>query len=391
MYIIHLGEAGFPYGNATIQRIRYTFKALQLAGAKTLILNKFSRHKRDDQKRVNRSEGIPYVNLSYSIKKPEGSVPIILNKISGIVNELFFLVRKRKKISAAILYTGSFGALLYYRVLSIVLHFKLVIQYVEFRSAIGQRQKMRYKLNDYLFDNYFYKFCNGAIVISEFLKEHVQAKSATLPIMKIPAITDFSSSPVDSTGMGSSYLMYAGTIDYLEIIYFILDLFEQIKLKGIYDGRLLLAIGGNASGILEAKINNNQFHGDVDFRMNVPHKELLSLYLDADLLIIPLRDSIQDIARFPHKVSEYTAAGRPILSTTVGELGYYFRNGESAILANEYSVESYMESISGIGLARAGMDRIAKAGYQIGLRHFDYKSYSRPLADFVANNKKSRS
>ncbi len=387
MYVIHLGETGFPHGNATIQRILFTFKALQLGGARTLILNKFSPH-RKEEKRVSRFDGVPYVNLSWSIKKPEGRLPATLNKISGIIHELFFLVKKRKQIGAGILYTGSFWYLVYYRTLSRILNFKLVIQYVEFRSSIGQRQNLRFKLNDRLFDNHFHKFCDGAIVISEFLKKHVQTRSARLPVIKVPAVTDFSTIPVRPSGEASTYLMYAGTIDYLEIIYFIVDLFEQTREKGLYDGKLLLVIGDNRSGALDKRIQESKYSKDIDFRTKIPREELLALYRDADLLIIPLRDTIQDIARFPHKVSEYTAAGRPILSTTVGELDYYFRNGESAILASEFSITSYLESISRASLTRASMDRIARAGYRVGLDHFDYRSYALPLADFVAHSKK---
>src|ERR1700730_7433585 len=163
MYTIHLGEPGFPFGNATIQRIRLTFKALTNAGIKTLILNKFSYHKNYIQKRVNRFEGTPYINLSNSPNRPDSFVLRIFNKFTGLFNEFIFLFNKRKYIDSAILYTASFSSLFYYRLLSIIFDFRLIIQYVEFRSAITSRQKLFYRLNDYLFDNHFHRFCDGVI------------------------------------------------------------------------------------------------------------------------------------------------------------------------------------------------------------------------------------
>lgn len=45
----------------------------------------------------------------------------------------------------------------------------------------------------------------------------------------------------------------------------------------------------------------------------------------ADLLVLPLSDLAIDRARYPHKLSDYVAAGRPIVSCDVGETGRLLR------------------------------------------------------------------
>ncbi len=56
--------------------------------------------------------------------------------------------------------------------------------------------------------------------------------------------------------------------------------------------------------------------------------EELSPWLGAcDVLILPLRDSAYDQARFPGRFGDYLAAGRPIVGTTVGETQNILRRG----------------------------------------------------------------
>ena len=85
---------------------------------------------------------------------------------------------------------------------------------------------------------------------------------------------------------------------------------------------------------------------DIVLKSNIAYQDLLSLYKRADVLLIPLRDTIQDNARFPHKIGEYTASKRPILSTNSGELKYYFKDGVSALLTEEYSENAYVEKLT---------------------------------------------
>jgi len=99
--------------------------------------------------------------------------------------------------------------------------------------------------------------------------------------------------------------------------------------------------------------------------------------------MIPLRDTVQDNARFPHKVGEYSAAKRPILSTNIGELKAYFKNGVSAILANDYTVQSYLTALSTTLCSKETLDSIGKEGYKIGLKNFDYEEQALQLKKFI--------
>jgi glycosyltransferase involved in cell wall biosynthesis len=156
----------------------------------------------------------------------------------------------------------------------------------------------------------------------------------------------------------------------------------------LYNGNLLLAIGGSGSDesgfkSIQEKIDNSGFANRFFFRKNVPHKELISLYLDAELLIVPMRNIEQDIAGFHHKIGEYTAAAKPIISTHLGELQYYFKDGFSAILADEYSYESYIKKLSKILYDKETLQKIGEEGFKVGQEKLNYKKYAFELKQFI--------
>jgi len=389
MFVIHLGVSGFPQGNAQIQRIRLTFKSLKLAGCNPLIINKHSLYQNDGAKNIDRYQGIPFINTSLSKKRPDGFLARNLNKFSGYLIELLLLFKKRKSIHSAIFYGSSFGELVYYRILSKLFKFKLVIQYVEYRSSIPLNSYLA-DLNNKFFDAYSMFFCDGVIVISEFLKANIISKKSSLKMLKIPAICDFSEFELQKKVGTELGLMYCGSIFYLPVINFIIELYAKLRDSGIYTGDLVFAIGmgnkdANAFDQLMNKINSSQYSEYIQVRTNVPFDELISMYLHSELLIVPLRNSVSDIAGFHHKIGEYTAAAKPIISSNFGELQYYFKDGFSAILADEYSVDSYFNKLSEVLKNKNNLIQIADEGHRVGKTYLNYKSYADQLKEFLHN------
>jgi hypothetical protein len=100
-------------------------------------------------------------------------------------------------------------------------------------------------------------------------------------------------------------------------------------------------------------------------------------------LMIPLRDTLQDNARFPHKIGEYSASKRPILTTNFGEPKVYFKDGETALLADDYSLSSYIKKLSEVLPVKENLDKIGIGGYNVGLDNFDYKAQAITLKKFI--------
>ena len=390
MYVVHLGYSGFPSGQATAERIRLTFKALKIGGFNPLIINKCSLLKIENKTRVNHYQGIPYIFSSFSATRSDSFILRNLNKLSGYFGELFVLVKKRKKICAALFYGSSFREVVFYRILSKILKFKLIIQYVELRSSIPERKSLVFKINDWMFDNYCFYFCDGIIVISDFLLKRTRLFKDSLPTIKVPAICDYEEFNFHPEPQPRNYLMYCGSIIYLSVIEFVLDIFCNLRRLHIYDGELLFVVGRGNKDMpfvkkLEEKILNCGYNSSITLKSNISRNELIQSYLNAELLIVPLRNTTQDIARFSHKIGEYTATGKPIISTDIGEMRSYFTDGISAILASEYSVDSYIKKISEIIDDKEKLASIGIAGQTVGQKYLNYRNYSAPLVDFIKN------
>lgn len=391
MFIIHLGTSGFPVGNnAVIQRMKLNFKGLKQAGCSPLIVNKHSNYKTNIAKRLSRFDGIPFILTSFNVSRPENFILRNFNKLSGYVGELVLLIKKHKKIEAAIVSGVTFSELVYYRILSKILGFKLVIEYVEFYSAIQNRRKIMNRMNDSMMDNYSFFFCDGIIVISEFLRNHTLSKRQNIPILKIPSVCDFEAFKPTEEITQQKALMYCGSVGYLTVINFVIDLYARLRELKLYTGRLLLVIGvgDKTSGLYQNmvdKIKNSVFSESIDLKTNIPHSELIKIYLGSELLIIPLRNERQDIAGFHHKVGEYCASVKPIISTKLGEINYYFEDGVSAILAEEFTIESYIEKLTLILPDAEKLESIAKEGNRVGESKLNYLHYGAQLREFMLN------
>jgi glycosyltransferase involved in cell wall biosynthesis len=387
MYIIHLGVSCFPANNATAQRIRFTFKAVKEAGYTPLIINKQSIYSNlVSRKRVSTFDGLIFLYSSPLLERPNAFAKRNINKLRGIISEFFLLYKKRKQIDSAILYTPYFSDLVYYRILSKILRFKLVIQYVEYLSCIGYRDSFFTKINDKLFDKHCSKLCDGVIAISEFLKNEVHKIRPGVPILKIPAICDFNDfEPKEELPLNESYFLYCGAVEYIPVIQFIITFFEKAKSLQLFEGKLVCIIGCNSSqnfDEIDKLFEKSEYFKDIILYKNLQYGQIIPLYKKAELLLIPLRNNIQDIARFPHKVSEYTASRRPLLSTDIGELKYYFTAGKSALLAQEYDVDMYVETLQKLKQAGGSFDSIGDEGYKVGYKYFHYPQNIQSIKSF---------
>ena len=100
-HVIYLGESGFPYGLAAIQKLIMISKALISVGAKVTVINRkgfFDPEKLVDIPLEGVVHGINYIYTSGTVYKPKSFFPRNIQKLRGIIKEFMFL-RKLKKDS----------------------------------------------------------------------------------------------------------------------------------------------------------------------------------------------------------------------------------------------------------------------------------------------------
>ena len=115
----------------------------------------------------------------------------------------------------------------------------------------------------------------------------------------------------------------------------------------------------------------------------VSRQELWTLYSGAVALLAPLDNSERSRARFPWKIAEYLAAGRPVITNGVGEIPRYFTDGENALIALPDDEEDFVSKIELVAKNPTLADRIGAAGRDLALRHFHYAAFGETLLRFV--------
>ena len=107
--------------------------------------------------------------------------------------------------------------------------------------------------------------------------------------------------------------------------------------------------------------------------------ELLALYGRAHALLIPLFDDTRSRARFPTKIGEYLAAGRPVVTTAVGEVASCFSDGVDALIGPPGDPRAYGEKITAVFADGAAAVAIGRAGRRLAETRFHYQLYSETL------------
>ncbi len=386
--IVFLGFNGFPHGFAEVQKIILISKSLILSGNNVTVICRNGFHNKTDYPETSVSgiyENIRYIYASGSCYRNKHFFKRRLNEIKGKINE-FLLIRRYKQkdnLDYAILSTRSFYLVLYYKALSKIFGFKIVLNYVEYYSGMKKEGlQIRQQVNDQLFDRYASKLSDGVFPISEFLVQHVKKRCPNIKYLKIPILTDLQKYKDLEKLQSERYFLFCGHAAYQEIIEFIIDSFSILNDDSFF---LYLIVNGSEGQIREIKryINKNIKKDKIRIFSRLSEKKLYSFYRSAIALLIPLRPTFQDSARFPHKTGEYLASGNPVISTNYGEMKYYFKDSENMLLAESYDRKLFAEKMKFVISNPEEAKRIGRNGEAIASKIFNYVSMAPHINNFL--------
>ncbi len=388
-YIIYLGYSSFPKGLAEAQKIILISESLILSGNKVTVICRngtYNKLRHPGLNPVGEFAGIQYIYASGSCYRSDSFFKRRWFEIKGKVNE-FLLLRKMKRknhLDYAILSTRKFVTVLYYVMLSKIFNFKTILNYVEYYSAF-QKGKFQFgrRLNDKLFDLFAPRIVNAVFPISEFLIERISRVAPKMKYLKVPVLTDFDKFAHVEVIPGEPYFLFCGDASYKEIVFFIIDSFSLIKTAVPY--YLYLIVSGKKEYIKQVE-NYAAKHLDmktVKIFSGLEENKLYSLYKNAKALLIPLRPTLQDAARFPHKTGEYLASGNPVISTNYGEMRFYFKDRENMLLADQYEKKLFAEKMEFVIDYPEEAKAIGIKGGNIAAELFDYKKNASSIDNFL--------
>lgn len=387
MNIIILGPTSFPFGfQAEIQRLKILTKNMVKVGLNVTVLNRYGtvhNNVSDDQhiKSFGDYCGVKYLFFSESPFRDKNFIKRNYSKIIGSLREIIYLFSQRK--CTKILFVSSLSSylLLYYILLSKLFNYKLVMQLVEFNSGQYRKKNIKVLLNDYLFEKIVFRKVDGIVPISNYLVKYLTEKGLHNKIVHIPLLSDLERFSSCTKSKEPIYFLYCASSWFVYEFTLVLEVFKKLNAENV---KLCLVINGSnefISGIKD-KIEKLQLNGNVRIFNRLSDAELNKLYMNAYVLLVPLSDSIRDRARFPHKISEYICTGNPILTTNNGEVPFYFRDNDNAIIAETYDVEElYKKMHYALGHPEE-VKRIGENALKMAKNEFDPIKYAINLREF---------
>ena len=378
MKIVFVGLSGVPYaGRACDPRLANTANLLT-EKATIEILNRYSSLEKRSLSGITLSEEV----VCKEIVKPrwtKGFATLFFYVLSLLKEPIEILKsHRREKIDWLHLYTGHYIDFVIYRIIAKLIDAKIVYEYVEYRSGKPSRG-LYHKINNYLCDFHGAKLWDACIVISNFLKNKAQKVNPKLPVIKVTPIGDFNlfESNKKNIDIKEEYIMFCGHAVYYDVVKLIIDSFRASQIR--QTKKLLLVLGGSQSQVQRVK----EYGKECIIKSKLPYDELIAFYKHAFALMIPLRNTIEDTARFPNKICEYTAAHGLIITTANGEMNYYFKNGDNAIVAEECSVPAIAQRLNEIEYGRYDLDKIRDNSHKTGVENFSIDAYREKIYNFL--------
>jgi glycosyltransferase involved in cell wall biosynthesis len=227
----------------------------------------------------------------------------------------------------------------------------------------------------------------GAVSISAFLsswaRREAEALRGPFQLLEVPIIVDMDEARPDSYPEDPPTVVFAGAPQYDDTLRFVFDAMREVWL-GFPECRLVVT-GSNPADPAAQWLMRAASEGALDERVLVAgylsRADLLVQYSRAHALLIPLFDDVRSRARFPTKIGEYLASGRPIVTTSVGEMPRFFEDHASAFMCRPGDVRAYGAKVCE---ALADADRAARvgaAGREVARRFFHYELYGGVLCD----------
>jgi len=391
-HAVYLGELDFPVGLAAVQRCRWLCKALVETGFRTTVLIHFGTHNPQTTPglaSMGEWDGIRYLYTGGMPYKPRTWAGRFAGLTSGLVKEAAELVRLKREtgLEFGILSTAGVFQAVFYAILARWLRFPLLFNYVELYSAFENRTSMPNRIGDASYDKLIPRLVDGFLPISDYLIEILERRAPGRPYLKVPVVCDMQSGPAIPPPRGRPYFLFCGSALYFDAVEFVLSSFNRLE---AYNADLILVLNGQDGPMarIAAAIERCPRKSRVRVRSRLSDTELASAYAGASGLLIPLKPSLRDRARFPHKIGEYAASGNPIISTAYGEIPHYFEDGESAFIAKANDPELFAEKMKLVLENPEFAQEVGRAGRRVGLKHFDYRKYGPLIADFAASLKR---
>ncbi|MBP2047057.1 glycosyltransferase family 4 protein [Methanobacterium aggregans] len=142
------------------------------------------------------------------------------------------------------------------------------------------------------------------------------------------------------------------------------------------DENIVFLLAGASNGFKEKNIIQLPF---------LPRDQVLNLYSTCDVLVLPRPNCLATQIAAPTKFSEYSAMGKPVLTTNVGDASNFVREYKSGMVIEDNSINNLiiaMEKFKNLGDTK--LDKMGKRSRKLAESEFDWQKIKTNLLKSIS-------
>lgn len=232
------------------------------------------------------------------------------------------------------------------------------------------------------------KKLDGLFVISTALKryfisigvpaERITIVNMTVDIARFQDITRNNTSEKTISYCGTASNNKDGVDQLIKAFAIVVSKHKDVKLQIIGKAPSADDAAGNLKLVKDLGIEKNVIFSGV-----IPASKMPQMLTDSTILALDRPDSLQAQNGFPTKLGEYLLSERPVVVTKVGDIPLFLTNGETALLSEERHPEEFASKLIWLLEHPYEADRIGKAGAQVAVSKFNYKTETKKIANVI--------
>ena len=390
--VVVIGEAlGLPHGMAATSRVRLYCRALASVGVSVrVLLTTVSEKPPHVLNRESRGvvDGTPFEYTTGTPIRAETFLSRRLAEARGVLVAVARLASLRHSGRQVVIlaYMGTRRCSLRYIALTAaarVMRIPVVLELGEapWTLMVGRRPWQR------VFSPL--ALTSGAITISGFLTSWANTQYASrhrdATATEIPILVDVDEVRPSPRLHAQQAVVYAASSGYDDSLAFVLEAMRHVWNS---EPHCRLVVTGITRDELDRHLCRRAFTSGETAMVGgvgrVSREALLRLYADASACLAPLFDDQRSRARFPTKIAEYAAAGRPIVTSSVGEVRRYLADGDTAFVAEPNHPVAFGGKIVEALSDPEKADAVGARARGLAEERFDYRVHAARLHEALA-------
>lgn len=378
------------FGNeAGVKRMRNYAKSLLLKDVKIYNCT-ILRNKKFGIENIKELEKNCYVVGEYQNKTYKNPITYILNMFKFFRN-IKVLLEKTEGEKLIILYPFSqilpnFFALFY---LGCIEKYRIYCEVNELKRTNYDAQKyFGLKYIFYFLEEIFSRYYTGLICITKHIENYYtkyNRNSIVVPILSNTDLIHTSPFLASFTSKSKFIVVFTGSIilEKENLKEFLLGL-SLINNNINWEFHLYGSLNSKNSRLLKKYVLKYKIEDKVKYMGIVQHDKINQILKNANLLVLPRKNTRQNYYGFSTKLSEYITSGIPVLLTDTGVVSDYFKDNINCYMVNGYKANDYKMRIEDLYINYNTTARfIASNALELSNEVFSYENYSELLYSFL--------